>query len=645
MRKIVLKELTMLNFKKIRQQTIKFNEDVTSISADNGVGKSTVFDAFTWLLFGKDSKNRKDFNVKTLDADGNAIPRIPHEVTATLQVDGQTITLCRKLNEKWQKKRGSAVEEYTGNEEERLFNDVPCSLKEWNAKIADICDEDVFKLITNPKYFTSLKADAQREMLLRMAGNISDEEIASGNEDFTALLGQLTGKTMNEYRKEIAAKKRRIKADADAIPGRIDERMRDIANLDYQSAEAELADLTARYAETEARLLDYSKSVEARMAEREDLVVALGKAKEDRLRIEYEMRGAAMEAYQQEKAKQQAMRRDVRALEDKVDMSRKMLKEYKEYLSVCSTKRENLIAEWRQINADTLTFSDKEFVCPTCGRRYEIEEIESKQQAMTEAFNKQKAERLADNSKRGKANKQKMEELTSLVAQQESAIEDSLNEIARIKADELYGKTIEEPTAGESEALRKQDEVIAQCAKALADFDAAPQAANDALKAEKSAISLRIDEVKKTLARREVDEANRKRIEELEGQYKALMQELAEQERTEYTIQEFCRAKNNILQERVNRLFSIVKFKLYEQLINGGEVETCVATVDGVPYGDLNTASKINAGLDIINAICRHEGISAPVFIDRAESVNEIMNTASQSVRLIVTKEKQLTIN
>ena len=121
-------------------------------------------------LFGKNSDDRKDFGIKTKDADGNVIENVPHEVSAILLVNGEEITLCRRLVEKWQKKRGSAVAEFTGNTEERLFNDVPCSVKEWSEKIDNICTEQVFKFITNPLYFNQQKPDVQRAMLFRMAG-------------------------------------------------------------------------------------------------------------------------------------------------------------------------------------------------------------------------------------------------------------------------------------------------------------------------------------------------------------------------------------------------------------------------------------------------------------------------------------------
>lgn len=205
---IQLKSITLLNFKGIRNLTIGFNESgVTSIYGKNAIGKTTIFDAFTWLMFGKDSTDRKDFNIKTIDESGNVIEKLPHEVSATIIVDGEEMNLRKCYDEKWTKKRGTSVEEFTGNEVHPFINDVPYSVSEYQRKVNDICNESIFKLITNPLYMPSMKKDAQRQTLFDMAGELSDKDVAAGNKDFVALLDSLTGKTLEEYKRQISAAK------------------------------------------------------------------------------------------------------------------------------------------------------------------------------------------------------------------------------------------------------------------------------------------------------------------------------------------------------------------------------------------------------------------------------------------------------
>lgn len=122
MKTVIIKEIRLLNFKGLRNLTVEFDPALTEIYGRNGIGKTSIFDGFTWLLFGKNSEDRKQFGIKTYDEAGNIIPKLPHEVSAVLLVDGEVVTLCRRFNEKWTKKRGSAVEEFVGHEEERLYN-------------------------------------------------------------------------------------------------------------------------------------------------------------------------------------------------------------------------------------------------------------------------------------------------------------------------------------------------------------------------------------------------------------------------------------------------------------------------------------------------------------------------------------------
>jgi hypothetical protein len=138
------------------------------------------------------------------------------------------------------------------------------------------------------------------------------------------------------------------------------------------------------------------------------------------------------------------------------------------------------------------------------------------------------------------------------------------------------------------------------------------------------------------LADRERIAANNKRIAELEKEYTESQAQLAELEGVEYNIQQFSKARIEQVESRINGMFNLVRFKMFEQQINGGEIETCEATVNGVPFSDLNDAMKINAGLDIINAISRANGIVAPIFIDNRESVCEIVSGLAQIVNLIV---------
>ena len=651
MKSIVIKRLSLLNFKGIRNLTVDFDEHETSVFGANGTGKTTLFDAFTWVLFGKDSQDRKTFNIKTLDENGNAIPKLPHEVCATIVVDGEPIELCRRFNEKWVKRRGQVGEEFTGHEEERLYNNVPMSLKEWNEKISNICSEQVFKFITNPKYFVSQKTDVQRAMLFRMAGELSDAEIAAGNDDFTALLASITGKTMEEYKKEIQAKKRRIRAEIEAIPEHIDERKRDISALseyDYPAIEASIKDKQDEVAKIEAEMLDMSKRNEAISKKRSEAVRELGQLKEKRLRLEYEIKERVTSDYRAAISKKNEIQSKITDLERNIKNLSNRRDGLRRTVDECFSYREKLIAEWKDINASTITFNENDFVCPTCKRPLDIDDIEKKQQEMTENFNLNKSSRLADNNRKGQENKKRMQEAEAAISSIDGEIKKASEDIERLKASEEFSINLVEPDArpaieADMEYRRLSDEITSK-ENALEYSDDNNAADFSSQKQELSTLQSEIDGLKRELANRETINRNTQRIGELEAQYKEGAQELADLERIEFTMAAFSKARVDAVESRINKLFSLVRFKMFEQQINGCEVETCEAVVNGVPYSGQNNAMQLNMGIDIVNAICRFEGITAPVFIDNAESVNEFIPSQSQIIKLVVTTDDELTI-
>lgn len=651
MRSIIIKQIHFVNFKGFRNMTIEFNEEITTICGRNGSGKTSIFDGFTWLLFGKDSQDRKAFNIKTLDENGNAIPKLPHEVSATIVVDGETIELCRRFNEKWVKRRGQIEEEFTGHEEERLYNNVPMSLKEWNEKISNICSEQVFKFITNPKYFVSQKPDVQRAMLFRMAGELSDAEIAAGNDDFTALLASLTGKTMEEYKKEIQAKKRRIKAEIEAIPERIDERKRDIASLseyNYPSIEKSIEKKQERVSKIEAEMLDLSKQNEAISKQRSEAIKELGKLKEKKLRLEYEIKEKVTADYRASISKKNEIQSKISELERNIKSLTSRKDSLKHTIEECSAYREKLIAEWKSINASTITFNENDFVCPTCKRPLDIDDIEKKQQEMTENFNLNKSARLTENNRKGQENKKKMQDAEEAISSIDGELQKASEEIETLKSSEDYTINLIEPDArpaiDSNDEYKELSETIASKEKALEDSNDTNSIDFSAQKKELSAMKSEIDDLKATLSFRETIVRNTQRIGELEKQYKEGAQELADLERIEFTMAAFNKARIEAIDKRINGMFSLVKFKMYEQQINGGEIETCEAVVNGVPYSGQNNAMQINMGIDIINAICKFEGITAPIFIDNAESVNEFIASQSQVIKLVVTTDNELSI-
>ncbi len=640
MKEIIILRLTLLNFKGIRSLTVDFDEHETNIYGANAAGKTTVFDAFRWVLFGKDCNDRKDFNIKTIGADGKPIERLPHEVTADLVVDGEQITLKKCYVEKWTKKRGSAVETFSGHAVECYYNDVPCSVKEYEAKVSEICDEQVFKLITNPLFFTSQKKDFQRGMLINLAGDVTNQELIDENPDFSELVGMLSGKTVEELKREVASKKRKIKDGIDNIPARIDERKRDMPEvLDWSAIETNIKVHEYEITRLDAQITDRSKAFNETTKHKQEVAKQLSEVKSSITARQFELKDKLLADYNESRRGHDTAVQRATSLRNERRVKALALPRLEKELQTLKDRREALIAEWRAIKAEVFTEPDRnEFVCPTCKRPLEADDVDAKIEELRTAFNADKSKRLEYNKTIGIETKGAIEAKEAEI----KAINDGCfkldNEIAEIENSAAYKTTPTEPNVEPMIAADNTlQELKAKAANLQTELDkevSAPDTSDLQELKNKHQEAINTDKVK--LSNRETIANSNKRIKELEDEYKKNQDELARLEGIEFTIQQFCKARIEHVESRINGMFKLVRFKMYEQQINGGEIETCEATVNGVPFSDLNNAMKINAGLDIINAICAANGIIAPIFIDNRESVSEILSTQSQIVNLIV---------
>lgn len=650
MKKIIINSMKLTNFKGIASLELNFKER-TVIRGRNGSGKTTVYDAFTWLLFGKDSADRKVFSIKTLGEDGEAIMHLPHEVSAvfTVKTDGgeERISLARSYTEKWVKRRGETEPEFAGHTEDRYWNDVPCSKKEFDEKIKDLCDEQVFKLITNPAHFERQDIKFKRELLIRMAGGISDEEIAEGNNWFAALLGELSGKTIEEYAREINAKKARIKAEVDSIPDRIDERQRDMpAAEDFEKLQEEYDGLEIERKSLEGQISDEAKAYNEAKQEQMRRLKEYNDIRLERKRLEGELQVAGSSEWRKKKIEQNKLRQEVSVIKDEMAFTGKAIDKLKADITKLNARREELITEYRAIKARRLEFSDGAFICPTCHRELEYEDIEEKKAHMVAEFNTKNAVDLEENKKKGMAVRQQIDTAQDRILQFGCVISDYQARYDEISAMPLFKEDLSDEPAVDYNADERYRELKLKEEEASAMCKEQPSVSTSTeLQERLYGIQRKMEDLKVRLSRRDIIERNNRRIDKLKSELQAQNAELARLEGIEFTIREFGKARMAYVESKINSMFKLVRFKLYAKQINGGEVETCETTINGVPYeGGLSNAQRILAGLDVISAICRFEGIYAPCFLDNAESINDIPEMDSQTVCLAVSDDETLVV-
>ena len=630
-----LTKLELLNFKGLKSFAINLNGDVV-IRGDNATGKTTVFDSVCWLLFGKDSLDRADFEIKTLDG-GEPIHKVNHEVTGTFTLDeGGTVELKRVYREKYSSPRGGEVT-MTGHTTDYFVDGVPKKEKEYKEIVSSLIDESIFKLITNPLYFNETYSwQNRRKLLLEMCGDIDDISVINSRDDLSRLAELLEGRTVDDQRKVVAAKKTAINKELDMIPVRIDEAMRNKPEIasgkaklirDIETLSAGIGEVEKQKAiiqngfsstEKESKIRDINRQLAAQSSK----VLSDYHKQKQRLRDEYE---ASLT-----KLKMVEVDRD-RCADRRDELNKEIERESKRIVTLQS--------EFDTFNAQQF---NKES-CPTCGQALPAD----KQEILEAEFNTNKSKKLEEwkglieSAVKLKANYEEQQEimvskidsLTTEASQYNDAYNVKFKEYeaysepnfeddpvyADLKA-QLFLLEIDDEPGADTEELAKLDEELSS------------------MKSKKAGLETELNKFKL------IDDINH-RILELENQQQKLVAEKNALDEASFLMDEFIKAKVNMLEDVINSRFKLARFKMFNVMINGNIEECCETTYKGVPYRSMNNAARINVGLDIINALTSYYKVNAPVFIDNAEAVTEFVPVNSQTIKLIVDESKpQLTV-
>lgn len=655
MKHIIIKTLRMAHFQGFKDMTIEFNDSENTIRGMNATGKTTIMRAVNWLFFGKDQFGRTDFEIKPLTETGEPIHNVDSEVTAELISGDEKITLKKVYHEIWRKPRGQAEAVFSGHESLYFFNGVPVTMREYSAKIEAICPEQLFKLLTNPLYFPSLPWQEQRKLLFEICGNVSDNEIASQQKAWIELFNTINGhKTMDEYKREIASEKRKIKDELEKIPARIDEAQRALPQEeDWQNLNNVIASLRDQLQSIDKEISDISSGVEKENEKYLSNLNLLNSKKRELQTLEFDIRTEAgkryieingIQTFNTEKLK------SLRETKERLERSTKNLEQDKQQLL---NDREDLLKEWHDLNKQKeVFFLEEEFVCPTCKRPLDDSNIEAKKKDLTAKWNEERAKKLEKNVTKGKEVAALIQQNTQTITTSLQTLTDISNEITAIEEKIKTGE-VELAKAKEQgdnwQQLAKDNKKHQGLTKEISDLSisiAEPVKANISAQAEKKqSIQKELESRLMRLNNQKFIDQGKKRIAELKKEQKDLAQKLADKELIEYNIQCFTKAKIEAIESMINAKFSDVRFKLFDKQVNGEEVETCQITYQGIPWDDLNNAARITTGIDVIKTFMNYYGIYPPVFSDNCEALNKMPEIKSQTIRLYVTDDPQLVIN
>lgn len=556
----------------------------------------------------------------------------------------KTVTLKKVYREVWVKKRGSAVEKMNGHATEYFIDDVPVKMKDYKAKVAEIAaNEELFRLLTHPSFFSKkMHWQKRRKLLLDICGgDLTDEDVIKAVPALAALPAILDGKTCDDYKKIVAASRKKINTNIEGIPARIDE-------VDRGKPELEVTNITALPGVI-AKLRDGldEKNQEIATAKAGGRAAELNKSlagvetsiqgvKTSHLETVASFAGGMRETLSAQKEEISGLKVGLTSVTANLTTAEGLVSGQEEIL-------EGLRAGWAGINEEVFT----EEVCPTCGQHLPEDQVED----ASAKFNESKAARLEENNAQGKAAAEAKESHTKTVTEHKEKIA-SMGETIEEKEAEIEAlakKVADKNTeAPELETLPEYIELTAakeQLEKEIAAEGEGNGEALEKLNTEKSEIEEKIKDNEDKISL--VEQVNRadERIEELKKEEKALAKKYEELEGHLFLIETFIREKVSMLEERINDNFSMVSFKLFAEQVNGGLQEICEAMVDGVPYGSLNNGARVASGIDIINTISKHTNFHPMIFCDNRESVTSLPETEAQMINLVVSEaDKELRV-
>ena len=646
--RMILRSLHMENFKGIKSLDVNFSNK-TSIKGQNAVGKTTIFDAFTWLLFNKNSAGEEKFNVRPLDKDGHSIDNVEIKVVGVIDVDGKEVELSKVQKQNWVKKRGTDTITLQGNVNSFEIDGYPKSEAEFKAYISGLAQsEEMFKMLTNPQYFSSLKWKDQRDILMKLVEDVSDVELAKTDSKYAPLIAELAkAPSTDDIRTKFSKALSEWKKKQAEIPVRIDE--------------AEKSKIDVDVAEQELLKADLERKIEAL----EDLMaksdVRIDEMRSEEMHCQFEM-SAIMQTMNNElsskkreienhkyehERKLEDIRSSIRKAQDSIESNKKSISE--QTLKKAELAKKYKEEKEKKFDDSKWVFDESTTVCSLCGQRLPEDKIESlradfsqRKADAIEAFNEERAKILAMIVDDGNACAEMIKKLTENSKELENTINTlKLHEAEEIEIIKGFDEQISKiPSCADYTQNAEYVKLKAKQDKLLADIAELESKGADKVieeaKADKAKLKSQLDEVNKIIAQAANNVMIDDRIETLRDEQKEIGQKVADQEQMLYLLEEFIRFKLNKVSESINSHFKLVNFILFKEQLNGGMADTCECEYKGVPYSALNTAARIQCGLDIIRTLSNLYDIYCPVFIDNRESCTEIPEMDCQTISLYV---------
>ena len=635
--KIELKSLDLVHFKCFPKLHLDFHEGVNSLFGANAAGKTSVYDALTWLLFNKDSAGDARPAIKPTGAPAGTMP----EVTAILTVEGEPIKLRKVLREKWEKSRGSSIERYAGDTRDYYIDDVPLAENAYKRRISEIIDEKQFKLLTDVWAVTKeMHWKDRRTLLAEICGLPEDKQLLSTAPQFAELAEKVGRRTVDEYKSVLVKQRKDMNANLNTLPVRVDECSRMVAeleSLDFAAAHSESDRLQAERERVQGELVKLTNNTLAAQTRNE-----LGALQNQLRELETENNTHLASQCVPVEDKTTELNRALSDRKQEVERIQSTINHEKQYISDGETRLNDYRARWRAIDAEEFT----DTVCPTCHQPLPVEQVAEAREVFSTGQQQRKDALLEDS----KLVKQGIAAAQERLANAETALKSAQDEVQKAQtALDSYTP----PVAIEPENLPDYDRrknaiqtLIADVEKRLDRLTGDTAAEKTRLEAEHAELTRRKLESDAILAKEQTLVDTKKRIAELQAEQRTAAAEVEQMDRMIAMCEEFARYRVQAITESVNSKFRLTRWRLFTEQVNGGLADCCEPMdVNGSTFEGTNNAMKINIGMDIIDTLSEHFNRRVPLFVDNAESVTHLQPIGSQVVRLVVSEQdKELRI-
>lgn len=636
--KIKLVRLTMENFKGCKCNTINFG-DKTSISGANASGKTTIMDAFMWLLFDKDSSGSAKFQIRPLDESGETVDNVEIMVEGALDLDGTEVILKKVQKQKWVKKRGNDTAELQGNENLFEINGYPKSEKEYKESISKMVEEELFKLITNPQAFAFLPWKKQRETLIKIVHEFSDVEFANKEQRFLPLISELEQASTEDIQKKYTKALNEWKKKQEEIPARIDELSKQLIDTDVAELELQRNALQEQIKEAEELIENSEKSFKD-FEEKSNGV----------LELKFKLNDMEKTANEELISKKRDIQKQLDEVENEFQKAYRLSRNCEEKIAdLKSMVNENEAkinqkkAEYKEVFSEK--FDENAKICPAC--RQDLPECKISE--LIDNYEAERAKRLEQIARQGNALKAAIIKDKEEIQELEQKFKESKEALIRFNGKKT--KAMEELASLPAKVDLSENQEFESLQLQLQKMEETMHQMNSGadyrrqLKIKAAGMREELSMAEKKIAGADNSKIE-SRMEELQAEQKEVSQKVADQEKLLNLLQEFIQAKMNGISATINSGFQMVSWKLFERQLNGGIKETCECTFNGIPYNSLNNGHRVLAGLDIIRTISSLYEVQAPIFIDNAEALNDynIPQMECQMILLKVSEDSDLKI-